>query len=126
MRALTRELLSYQGRRKNRIDELIGYINSELGVDVSPNTMTRVLRYRDLKKLLKGILTVEESILQNKILGDTQNLKGKKTIEIIDPALAAPALAAVDELTSLETARLSLQQKVKQLFWQINESIQDP
>ena len=44
MRALTKELLSYQGRRKNRIDELIGYINSELGVDVSSNTLSRVLR----------------------------------------------------------------------------------
>jgi hypothetical protein len=126
MRALTRELLSYQGRHKNRINELIVYIKSELGVDVSPDTMSRVLRYRDLKKLLKGILTVEESILQNKILGDTQSLKGKKTIEVHDPGLAAPALTVVDELVSLETARLSLQQKVKQLFWQVKESIQDP
>jgi hypothetical protein len=58
MRALTKELLSYQGRRKPRIDELIGYINSELGVAVSPDTMSRVLRYRNLKKLLKGIITV--------------------------------------------------------------------
>ena len=126
MRILAKELLSYQGRRKNSIDELIAYINSELGVDVSPNTMARVLRYRNLKKLLNGILTVQESILQNKIIGDTQELKGKKTIEIHDPALAAPALTVVEELTSLEAARLSLQQKVKQLSWQVDESIQDP
>ena len=96
MWALTRELLNYKGRRKNRIDELIGYINSELGVDVSSNTLSRVLRYRDLKKLLKGILTVEESILLNKILGDTQNIKGKKTIENHDSAQASPALAVVE------------------------------
>ena len=126
LRSLTNQLLSYQGRRKNRIDELIVYINSELGVVVSPETMSRVLGYRDLRKLLQGVLTIEESILQNKILGDTQNLKGKKTIEIHDPALAAPALKVVDDLTSLETARLSLQQKVKQLFWQVDESILDP
>jgi hypothetical protein len=88
--------------------------------------MSKVLRYRNLKKLLNGILTVEESILQNKILGDPQKLKGKKTIEIHDPALAAPALTNVDELISLETARLSLQEKVKQVFWQVNESIQEP
>ena len=126
MLALTRELLSYQGRRINRIDELIAYIDAELGVAVSPNTMTRVLRYRDLKKLLKGILTVEESILQNKIIDDPQHIKGKKTIEILDSALAAPAITAVDDLTSLETARLALQQKVNELFWQVNESIRDP
>jgi hypothetical protein len=126
MQTLTRQLLSYQVRRKKNIDELIAYINSELGVDVSVNTMSRVLRYRNLKKLLKGILTVEESILQNKIVGDIQKLKGKKTVEIHDPALAAPALTVVEELTSLEAAQLSLQQKVKQLFWQVDESIQDP
>jgi putative nucleotidyltransferase with HDIG domain len=126
MRALTRELLSYQGRRKNRIDELIAYINSELGVAVPPDTLSGVLRYRDLKKLLKGILTVEESILQNKILGDIQHIKGKKTIEIHDPALAAPALTAVGDLTSLEKARLALQQQVDEIFWQVKESIRDP
>lgn len=126
MQTLAKELLSYQGRRKNDIDELIAYIDSEFGVTVSPNTMSKVLRYRNLKKLLKSILTVEESILQNKIFGDTQKLKGKKTIEIHDPALAGPALTVVEELTSLEAARLSLQQKVKQLFWQVNESIREP
>ncbi len=126
MQALTRELLSYRGRRNDGIDDLSLYIRSELGMDVAPETISRVLSYRDLKKLMKGILTVEESILQNKILGDPQYLKGKKTIEIKDPALAAPALMAADELISLETARISLQQKVKALFWQVNESILDP
>ena len=126
MLTLTRELLSYQGRHKKNIDELVRYIDSELGVDVSANTMSRVLRYRNLKKLLNGILTVEDSVLQNKIIGDTQILKGKKTAEIHDPVLAAPVLTAVEELTSLEAARLSLQQKVRELFWQVDESIQDP
>ena len=126
MQALTNELLSYRGRRKDGIEHLNLYINSELGIDVSAETISRVLSYRDLKKLLKGILTVEESILQNKILGDTPYLKGKRTIEIHDPALSTPALTAPDDLTSLEAARISLQQKVKQLFWQVNESILDP
>jgi len=126
MQALTGQLLSHQARRKNGIDELMVYINSELGVDISPIALSRILRYRDLKNLLKGILTIEESILQNKIPGDPQNIKGKKAIEIHDPALAATVLATVDELTSLETAQLSLAQKVKELFWQVNPAILDP
>ena len=126
MLALTRELLSYQKRHKNSIDELVAYVNSELGVAVSPDTLSRVLRYRNLKKLLKSILTAEESILQNKILADTRELSGKKTVEIHDPALTAPALTAVSELTSLEAAQLSLEKKVKQLFSQTNESILGP
>jgi putative nucleotidyltransferase with HDIG domain len=126
MQALTKELLSYRGSRKDRITDLSLSIRSEFGMDVSPEVLSKVLSYRDLKKLLKAILTVEESILQNKILGDSAYLNGKKTIEIHDPGLAAPVLTPVDELTSLEAARISLQQKVKQLFWQVNESILDP
>ena len=126
MQLLTNELLAYQARKKNRVDELVLMINSEFGVDVSAKTMSRVLKYPDLRKLLKGILTVEESILQNKILDDPKNLTGKNTIEIHDPALASPAVTAVDELTSLQTARLTLLQKVQEVFWQVDESILNP
>ncbi|MBW2516501.1 MAG: HDIG domain-containing protein [Deltaproteobacteria bacterium] len=123
---LTNELLAYQARKKDRVDELVLMINTEFGVDVSANTMSKVLQYRDLRKLLKGILTVAESILQNKILDDPKNLEGKNAIEIHDPALASPAVTAVDELTSLQTARLTLLQKVQEVFWQVDESILNP
>ena len=126
LQLLTNELLAYQARKKNRVDELVLTINTEFGVDVSAKTMSRVLEYPDLRKLLKGILTVEESILQNKILDDPKNLTGKNTIEIHDPALASPAVTAVDELTSLQTARLTLLQKVQEVFWQVDESILNP
>ncbi len=126
MQFLIKELISYQASGKRRVNELVLMINAEFGVAVSEKEMSKVLRYRDLKKLLKGILTIEESILQNKILGDPKILKGKPTIEIHDPALAAPAATAVDELITLENARVSLQQKVQELFWQVNESILDP
>jgi putative nucleotidyltransferase with HDIG domain len=126
LQLLTKELLTYQDRGKNRVDELVLTINSEFGVDISAKTMSKVLRYRDLRKLLKGIFTVEETILQNKILDDPQNIKGKKAIEIHDPALAAPAVTAVDELTTLQIARLTLLQKVQELFWQVDESILNP
>jgi putative nucleotidyltransferase with HDIG domain len=126
MEALTKEFLFYQARKKKRVDEFIAYIDSELGVTVSKEELNKVLWYRDLKKLLEGILTIEESILQNKILADPRHLKGKQTIEIHDPALAGPVVAPVDELISLEKARSSMQQKVQQLFWQVNKSILDP
>jgi hypothetical protein len=81
MEALTKEFLFYQARKKKRVDEFIAYIDSELGVTVSKEELNKVLWYRDLKKLLEGILTIEESILQNKILADPRHLKGKQTIE---------------------------------------------
>jgi len=124
--ALIKELLSFRARKRKRIDDLITIIRSEVGVEVPRESLTRVLRYRDLKNLLEGILTVEETILQNKILPSPKHVKGKKTIEIHDPALAAPVITPINELISLEKARLSMQQKVQQLFWQVNDTILDP
>ena len=126
MEALIKEFLSFQAQKKKRIDDLITIIHSEVGVAVSRETLAKVLRYRDLKKLLEGILTIEETILQNKILPGPQHVKGKKTIEIHDPALAAPVITPIAELISLEKARLSIQQKVQRLFWQVNDAILDP
>jgi putative nucleotidyltransferase with HDIG domain len=126
MKALTKEFLFYQGRRKKGIDDFISNINSELGVEVSKKTLTKVLWYRDLKKLLGGILTIEETILEHKILPSTEHLKGKKAIEIHNPTLSAPVITPLDELISLEKARSSMQQKVEQLFWQVNKSVLEP
>lgn len=126
MTALTKELLSYQAQKKKGIDDLVSNIHSELGVEVSKETLTKVLWYRDLKKLLEGILTIEETILQHNILPGPEHLKGKKAIEIHNPTLPAPTITPVDELMSLEKARFSMQQKVEQLFWQVNKSVLDP
>jgi putative nucleotidyltransferase with HDIG domain len=126
MEVLTKEFLYYQGRRNKGIDGFISNINSELGVAVSKDTLTKVLWYRDLKRLLEGILTIEDTILQNKILPGPAHLKGKKTIEIHNPTLPDPVITPVDELISLEEARFSMQQKVEQVFWQVNKSILDP
>jgi putative nucleotidyltransferase with HDIG domain len=126
MKALTKEFLSYQARREKGIDGFISNINSELGVQVSKETLAKVLWYRDLKKLLEGILTIEETILEHKILPDTEHLKGKNAIELHNPTLSTPVITPLDELISLENARSSMQQKVEQLFWQVNKSVLEP
>ena len=126
MKALTKEFLFYQAQKKKRIDGFISNIHSELGVEVSKEALTKVLWYRDLKKLLEGIFTVEETILEHKILPSSEHLKGKKAIEIHSPTLSAPVMTPLDELISLEKARSSMQQKVEQLFWQVNKSVLEP
>ena len=115
MEALTKEFLAFQTQKKKRIEDFITHIQSELGVEVSRETLAKVLRYRDLKNLLQGILTIEETVLQNKILPGSQHLKGKKIIEIRDPAITAPVTSPINELITLEKAQLSMQQKVEKL-----------
>ena len=126
MEALIKEFLSFRAQKKKRIDDFRTIIHSQVGVEISRETLAKVLRYRDLKKLLEGILTIQETILQNNILPGPQHVKGKKTIEIHDPARTTPVITPIDELISLEKARFSMQQKVQRLFWQVNDSILDP
>ena len=126
MEALTKEFLSFRTQKKKSINDFITKIHSELEVEVSKESLTKVLRYRDLKNLLQGILTIEETILQNKILPGPQHLKGKKTIENRGPAIATPVISPIDDLITLEKAQFSMQQKVERLFWQVNKTIRDP
>jgi putative nucleotidyltransferase with HDIG domain len=126
MEALIKDFLSFRAQKKKRIDDFRTIIHSQVGVEISRETLAKVLRYRDLKKLLEGILTIQETILQNNILPGPQHVKGKKTIEIHEPARTAPVITPIDELISLEKARFSMQQKVQRLFWQVDNSILDP
>jgi hypothetical protein len=48
MEALIKEFLSFRAQKKKRIADFITKTHSELGVEVSRETLTKVLRYRDL------------------------------------------------------------------------------
>jgi putative nucleotidyltransferase with HDIG domain len=75
---------------------------------------------------LEGILTIEESILQNKILGDPRHLAGKSTIEIQSPNSEGTVTHSVDDLITIEKTRYLVEEKVRQLFWQVDERVLDP
>ncbi|MHC1744526.1 MAG: HDIG domain-containing metalloprotein [Syntrophobacteraceae bacterium] len=101
------------------------YLKKEYGVELSPEAAAQIIQYPNLKNLLEGILTIEESILEGKIVEDPEPLKGKKTAEVLyaDPigTIAYPAT----ELTTLEGARHSLRTKVSQVYWQVDPSLLD-
>ena len=101
-------------------------MQKEFGVGLSRANITSIIKYRDLKNLLEGILTIQESILQNKILRDPQRLMGKKTIEIQSPNSEGTATHSVDDLIALEKARFIMEEKVRQLFWQVEKRVLDP
>jgi len=116
----------FQDKKQKGIEDLRNQLQKDFGVQLSPASVINIIRYRDLKNLLEGILTVEESILQNKILRDPQHLMGKTTIEIQNPHTSGAMTQSVDDLMSLEKARFLLEEKVRQLFWQVDKSVLDP
>ena len=75
---------TFQDQKQNGVEGLRVQLESDFGIELTPADVISIVKYRDFKNLLEGILTIEESILQNKILDDSQKLADKTTIEILD------------------------------------------
>jgi putative nucleotidyltransferase with HDIG domain len=105
---------------------LAAYLKKEFGVEIGSETAARLLKYPELKNLLSGILTIQETISQNKIVADSEPLKGKITVRILYPDPVGVSTFPVAEITTLAQARFDLQERVRQLFWQVDPSILTP
>jgi putative nucleotidyltransferase with HDIG domain len=106
--------------------ELVSYLDETLGVHIEPGAASRLLRYRNLTNVLAGILTIEELIAQGSIINESGPLKGKKTIEVLYPKPAGIVALPTADVITIQEARLTLQEKVKQLFWQVDKRVLDP
>ena len=126
MEDLINEISRFRSQGKAGRGALVDYLKKEFGVKISLEEAERLLRYRDLNNLLAGILTFQDSIFQGKIAEDLDPLKGKKNVQVLYPEPIGREIFPGDEITSLEKARLSLQEKVHRLFWQVDPHILDP
>lgn len=126
LKAVSNEFTVYKAVKGRGSENLVIYLEKQLGVNVSKRDVTRIIKYRDLKQLLEGILTIQESVLQHKIIDETQYLRGKKSVEIRNLGSNETAVFAIDDVTTLEKARFSMQTKIHQLFWQVDKKILDP
>lgn len=124
--AFIQALSSFQEKKQKGVEDLRKQLQKEFEVQLSPANIIHIVKYRDLKNLLEGILTIEESILQNKIIRDPQGLMGKGTILIKNPNSAGTVTHPVNDLISLEKAQLLLEDKIRQLFWQVDKRVLNP
>ena len=116
---------SLQPKEQSEGGAFTKYLRKEYGVEISQDAALLLLQYPNLKNLLEAILTIEESILQSKIVEDPQPLKGKKTAEVLYPDPIGTIAYPATELITLEEARRSLQMKVSQVFWQVDRELLD-
>ena len=112
---------AFRDKKQKKVEGLRIQLQKEFGIELSPTDIISIV-----KNLLEGILTIEESILQNKILGDSRGLTGKDTIEIIGPNSDGTVTHPVDDLITIEKARYLMEEKVRQLFWQVNKRVLEP
>ena len=121
-----RSISAFKEKRHKGVENLRRQMEKELGVQLSVDNIIRIIQYRDLNNLLEGILTIEESIMQNYILREPQGLAGKKSIEIKMPNSIGIVTHPVDDLITLEKARFLLEEKIRQLFWQVDKRVLEP
>ena len=121
-----RAISAFKEKRQKGVENLRKQLEKELGVQISVDNIIHIIQYRDLNNLLEGILTIEESIMQNNILRNPQGLMGKKSIEIQMPNSNGTVTHPVDDLITLEKARFLLEEKIRHLFWQIDKRVLEP
>ena len=121
-----RAVTAFQEKKQNGVEDLRIQLQKDFGVELSPTDIISIVKYRDFNNLLEGILTIEESILQNKILGDSRRLAGINTIEIQSPNTDGTVTHSVGDLITIEKAHYLMEEKVRQLFWQVDKGVLDP
>ena len=124
--AFKKEFSLYRAVKGRGAENLVNSLKVQFGISLTQQEVNRLIKYRDLNILLDGIITIQESTLQNKILESALYIKGKKNIEVHTPDTNETAIYAVENITTLEAARNSMQTKIRQLFWQVDHRVLDP
>jgi cyclic-di-AMP phosphodiesterase PgpH len=126
MDALINEVSQDRSLGRAGHETLVQYLRKEFRVDLSLEDAAKILRYPDLKNLLASIETTQASLAGDKIVENPVPFKGKKTIRVIYPGPVGVGTVPVEEITTLEKARLELRDRIHQIFWQVDPHILDP
>ncbi len=126
MGSLMQKASSLQPWKQSREQSLAKYLKKELDVEIPLEVATQLLLYNNLKNLLEGILTIQDSILQKKIVKSPEPFDGKKAIEILYPGPEGTVTHLADDLITLKEARSIIQKKSSQLFWQVDKNLLEP
>jgi putative nucleotidyltransferase with HDIG domain len=121
--SLIEKVSSLKLRKSSAWKQLARYLQEEFGVEVHRRVAVKLLQYRKLESTLEGIMTIEESILRDKIAEDSEPFQGKKTIEVLYPEPTGMVIHSTNDVTTLEAAKLMLQEKVNQLLWQVDSDV---
>ena len=125
MRELIDKVSSLQSQEPIDGGGFAKYLRKDYGVELSPEAAAQLLQYPNLKNLFEGILTIEESIFEAKIVEDPKPLKAKKTAEVFYPDPIGTIAYPASEFITQDGARHTLQTKVSQVFWQVDRNLLD-
>ena len=118
--SLLEKVSSLKQSNSSAWNELATYLQEEFGVEVPRGAAVKLLQYRELESTLETISTVEESILRAKVAEDSEPFQGKNTIEVLYPEPTGIVVHSNNEVITLEAAKGLLQEKVNQLFSELD------
>jgi len=120
------EAAGHKGDKKERDDEdLREYVKEAFHLQLSPLQMITLVHYENPSQLFMGILTIQESILQSRIVGNPGPLKDKPAIEVLYPAPSGIVTYPSEEVLTLDEAWTSLEANVAQVYWQVDRKVLD-
>jgi putative nucleotidyltransferase with HDIG domain len=120
------KVATLQSGKPSGVKVFAEYMKDVYAIDLPQETVSKLLRYRDLKNLINGVETIQTSIMMEKIVEDPKPFKGKKAVEVLYPEPSGMVTHPVSELITLEAARASLAEKSRQLFWQVDPDLLAP
>jgi putative nucleotidyltransferase with HDIG domain len=126
MKAFEAKVASFQSGKPSGVKGFAEYMKDAHGIVLPQETLSKLLRYKDLKNLITGVSTIQASIMLERIVEDPKPYKGKKAVEVLYPEPSGMVTHPVSELITLDAARASLLEKSRQLFWQVDEDILAP
>jgi putative nucleotidyltransferase with HDIG domain len=126
MTGLIENITNFQDNQQNGADMLSAYLKKNFQIKIDHPMAKRILAYQDLKKLLSGILTIEESVLRRYIIENSNGLVGKDNIKVMYPHPSGSVTVPVDDLISPAEARILMQEQANRLFWQVDPRVLDP
>jgi putative nucleotidyltransferase with HDIG domain len=112
-------------QKSNGTQQFMEYVKAGYGLDVPEDVVKKLFRFSDLRNFVNGIVTLEESILKGKIIEDAQRLAEKDIYEVLYPKPSGIVAFPAADVITLDAARATLQEKVQQVFWQVDKGIRD-
>ncbi|MGC8490925.1 MAG: HD family phosphohydrolase [Syntrophobacteraceae bacterium] len=106
--------------------ELCTFVQKEFGENLTPADGSRLLAYPGLQNLLEGMLAIEDSLLQDRILKEPGPLKGKETAEVRYPAPMGTVAYPAARFLTIKQAREQLRKQAEKIFWQVDKQVLDP
>ncbi len=126
MESLIKEISFLQEQKPLTGQELVDYLHEAFGLRIGRSQANRFLGYPNLNNLLNGILTLEKSIMENIIAKNQEPYKGKQAIEVLYPKPKGIVSHPTNEVLTIQQARMMLQDKAHQLFYEIDKNVLNP